>query len=184
MKTDFNLFMPTRIIFGPGKLKELATTPYLPGKKALVVIGAGKSMRKNGYLDRTVGYLKLNGVDSVVFDKILPNPVVEHVMEGAEAARENKCDFIIGLGGGSSIDASKSIAVMATNPGHYWDYIHGGSGKGQPVLNKPLPIVAITTTAGTGTEADPWTVITKSDTNEKIGFGFDGTFPVLSIVVS
>jgi alcohol dehydrogenase len=182
MKTDFNLFMPTRIIFGPGKLKELATTPYLPGKKALVVIGAGKSMRKNGYLDRTVGYLKLNGVDSVVFDKILPNPVVEHVMEGAEAARENKCDFIIGLGGGSSIDASKSIAVMATNPGHYWDYIHGGSGKGQPVLNKPLPIVAITTTAGTGTEADPWTVITKSDTNEKIGFGFDGTFPVLSIV--
>jgi alcohol dehydrogenase len=182
MKTNFNMFMPTRIIFGPGKLKELATTPYLPGKKALIVIGAGQSMKKHGYLDHVIDYLKQNGVESVVFDKILPNPVVEHVMEGAKAAKENNCDFIIGLGGGSPIDSSKSIAMMATNPGHYWNYIHGGSGKGQPVQNKPLPIVAITTTAGTGTEADPWTVITKSDTKEKIGYGFDGTFPVLSIV--
>jgi alcohol dehydrogenase len=182
MKTKFNCFMPTRIIFGPGRLKELATMPYLPGKKALIVIGAGQSTRKNGYLDRVIGYLKENGVESVVFDKIQPNPIVEHVMEGALVARNNGCDFIIGLGGGSPMDSSKSIAVMATNPGQYWDYISGGTGRGLPVLNKPLPIVAITTTAGTGTEADPWTVITKSDTKEKIGFGCDGTFPVLSIV--
>jgi alcohol dehydrogenase len=182
MKTKFNCFMPTRIIFGPGRLKELATMPYLPGKKALIVIGAGPSMRKHGYLDRVVGYLKENGVESVVFEKIQPNPLVEHVMEGAMVARNNACDFVVGLGGGSPIDSSKSIAVMATNPGHYWDYIGGGTGKGLPVPNKPLPIVAITTTAGTGTEADPWTVITKSDTKEKIGFGIDGTFPVLSIV--
>jgi alcohol dehydrogenase len=182
MKTNFNLFMPTRIIFGPGKLKELATTSHLPGRKALVVIGAGNSMKKYGYLDRVISYLKQNGVESVVFNKILPNPVVDHVMEGAAAAKENGCDFIIGLGGGSAIDSSKSIAIMAANPGHYWDYIHGGSGKGLPVPNPLLPVVAITTTAGTGTEADPWTVITKSDTKEKIGFGFDGTFPVLSIV--
>ena len=174
--------MPARVIFGPGRLKEIATMPYLPGKKALIVISAGKSMKKNGYLDRVVGYLKENRVESVVFDKILPNPIVDHVMEGAKAAKENKCDFVVGLGGGSSIDSSKSIAMMATNPGHYWDYVHGGSGKGRAVPNKPLPIVAITTTAGTGTEVDPWTVISKSDTNEKIGFGFDGTFPVLSVV--
>jgi alcohol dehydrogenase len=182
MKMSFDCFMPTRIIFGPGRLKELATMSYLPGKRALIVMGAGQSMRKHGYLDRVVGYLKQNGVEVVIFDKILPNPLVEHVMEGAKVARENKCDFIIGLGGGSPIDSSKSIAVMATNPGHYWDYVSGGSGKGQAVPNQPLPIVVITTTAGTGTEADPWTVITKSDTKEKIGFGFDGTFPVLSIV--
>lgn len=71
---------------------------------------------------------------------------------------------------------------MAANPGTYWDYIQGGSGKGLPIPNKPLPIVCITTTAGTGTEADPWTVITKEDTQEKIGFGFKGTFPTMSIV--
>jgi alcohol dehydrogenase len=182
MEMSFDCYMPTRIIFGVGRLKELATMSYLPGKKALIVIGAGLSMRKFGYLDRVVAYLKQNGVGSVVYDNILPNPLVEHVMEGAQVARENGCDFIIGLGGGSPMDSSKSIAVMATNPGHYWDYVNGGSGKGKAVPHRPLPIVTITTTAGTGTEADPWTVITKSDTKEKIGFGFDGTFPVLSIV--
>lgn len=75
------------------------------------------------------------------------------------------------------MDSAKSIAVMAANPGTYWDYIQGGSGKGLPIPCKPLPIVCITTTAGTGTEADPWTVITKEDTQEKIGFGFRGYFP-------
>ena len=65
MKSNFNYFVPTRIIFGPGSLKELATTPYLPGKKALIVIGAGGSTKRNGYLDRVVGYLKQNKVEDV-----------------------------------------------------------------------------------------------------------------------
>jgi alcohol dehydrogenase len=117
-----------------------------------------------------------------VYDKILPNPIKTHVMEGATLAKEEKCDFIIGLGGGSSIDAAKSIAIMVNNPGDYWDYIHGGSGKGKVVEQKVLPIVAITTTAGTGTEADPWTVITHEGKNEKIWFGTDDTYPVLSII--
>jgi alcohol dehydrogenase len=71
---------------------------------------------------------------------------------------------------------------MATNPGHYWDYVSGSTGKKQPLVNDPLPIVAITTTAGTGTEADPFAVITKLDTIEKIGFANDALFPVVSIV--
>ena len=104
-------------------------------------------------------------------------------MEASSLARETGCDFVIGLGGGSSMDSAKSIAVMAANPGTYWDYIQGGSGKGLPIPSKPLPIVCITTTAGTGTEAESqWTVITKEDTQEKIGFGFKGTFPTMSIV--
>lgn len=178
---NFNYFMPSNILFGPGELNKLGTVK-LPGKKALIVISAGKSMRQNGYLERVIKLLEHNGVESVVFDKILPNPIKSHVMEGAETAKRENCDFVIGLGGGSSIDSAKSIAVMAKNPGDYWDYISGGSGKGRPVENGALPIVAITTTAGTGTEADPWTVITKEETNEKIGYGNNYTFPVLSIV--
>lgn len=178
---NFTYFIPTKILFGCGKLNELGDQ-NLPGKKALIVISSGKSTRANGYLERVQNELKRAGVDSVVFDKILPNPILSHVMEGASFARKEGVDFVIGLGGGSSIDSAKSIAVMATNEGDYWDYIHGGSGKGKPVMNDPLPIVAITTTAGTGTEADPWTVITKEETYEKIGFGYDKTFPVLSIV--
>lgn len=178
---QFNFYMPANILFGAGVLDELGKVA-LPGKKALIVISAGPSMKKLGYLARVEELLRKNGVESVVFDKIQPNPVKAHVMEGAKIAREQGCDFVIGLGGGSSIDSAKSIAVMAKNPGDYWDYIGGGSGKGKPVEQGALPIVAITTTAGTGTEADPWTVITKEETNEKIGFGNKFTFPVLSIV--
>lgn len=181
MKTNFTYFMPTEIIFGPGTLEKLASVK-LPGKKALLVIGSGNSMRRHGYLDRVINYLKQNGVDYVVYDKILPNPIAEHVAEGAKVAKDNGCDFVIGLGGGSTIDSSKAIAVMAKNPGDYWDYVSGGSGKGMEVKNGALPIVAIPTTAGTGTESDPWAVVTKTETNEKIGFGCKYTYPTLSIV--
>lgn len=175
----FDCHIPTKILFGAGRLNDLATVK-LPGKKALIVISGGTSMRKYGYLRRVQELLAKQGVENVVFDKILPNPILDHVTEGAELARKEGCDFIIGLGGGSSIDSSKSIAVMAKNPGNYWDYIGGGSGKGLFPKEGALPIIAITTTAGTGTEADPWTVITNG--SEKIGTGWEFTFPVLSIV--
>lgn len=178
---NFNYYIPTRLLFGKGKLNELHEQ-VLPGKKALLVISSGKSTRENGYLARVEKQLDLAGVKHCVFDKILPNPIKKHVMEGALFARENQCDFIIGLGGGSSIDAAKAIAVMATNEGDYWDYVQGGSGKGKAMKNLPLPVVAITTTAGTGTEIDPWTVTTHEDNSEKIGFGGDALFPVLAVV--
>lgn len=178
---NFNYYIPTKLLFGKGQLNNLHLEK-LPGKKALLVISSGKSIRENGYLERVEKELTLAGVSYAVFDKILPNPVKSHVMEGAAFAKENGCDFVIGLGGGSSIDSAKSIAVMAANGGDYWDYISGGSGKGLPVPVASLPVVAITTTAGTGTEVDPWTVITKEDTEEKIGFGYEKTFPVLSVV--
>jgi alcohol dehydrogenase len=182
MNLNFSYYLPTRILFGCGKLKELGTTPFLPGRKALIVIGASGAMRKQGYLDRIIGCLKDNGAEAVVYDRIQPNPLVTHVEEGAQIARKNKCDFVLGLGGGSTIDSAKSIAVMAVNPGRYWDYLAGGSGGGKTPTQGALSIVAIPTTAGTGTEADPWTVITKPDTQEKIGWGNKSTFPTLSIV--
>ena len=177
----FQHYIPTKVLFGKGQLSKLHKQK-LPGKKALIVVSSGGSVKKYGYLDRLKQELSLAGVGYVIFDKILPNPVCRHVMEGAVVAKENGCDFVIGLGGGSSIDSAKSIAVMAKNEGDYWDYISGGTGKAMAVKNDPLPIVAITTTAGTGTEADPWTVITNEEGKEKIGFGYDKTFPVLSIV--
>ena len=176
----FRLHIPTRILFGCGEIKKLATEK-MPGKKAMIVISGGTSMKKYGYLDKVINYLKENNVESIVFDKILPNPIKQHVMEAAQLCRQEKCDMIVGLGGGSSIDSAKAIAIMACNEGDYWDYIPSGSGKGYPV-NKVLPVIAIPTTAGTGTEADPWTVITNEELNEKIGFGSQLTYPYLSII--
>ena len=175
---QFNCYMPTKVIFGKGRLEELANLD-MPGKKALILITCGNSMRRLGYLNRVQELLSVNGIDSVVFGKILPNPIEQHVLEAAALARKEKCDFIIGLGGGSAIDSAKATAIMVNNGEHtYWDYIKGKA----EIKNKVLPIIAIPTTAGTGTETDPWTVITNTNTNEKIGFGCEQTFPLFSIV--
>lgn len=173
----FDFYIPTKILFGCGRLQELSKIA-LPGKKALIVITNGKSMKNLGYLARVEEYLKQNGAQSVLFDKILPNPIQEHVMEAAELARNENCDFIIGLGGGSAIDSAKSIALMVRNPGTYWDYVKSG----KAIKEDVLPVIAIPTTAGTGTESDPWTVITNPQTNEKIGFGIAELFPKIAIV--
>jgi alcohol dehydrogenase len=178
---SFNMYVPTRILFGTGELNNLHTQK-MPGKKAMIVISKGKSARTNGYLARTEEQLKLAGIETVVFDKVVANPLRSTVMAGGAFARENGCDFIVALGGGSCIDAAKAIAVMATNDGDYWDYIPSGSGKGKTIENKPLPIVAITTTAGTGSETDPGTVVTNEEKHEKTGFVHVDLFPVLAIV--
>ena len=177
----FTFSIPTNFVFGAGSVQKLHKQ-RLPGKKALIVISSGKSTRANGYLDTVQDQLTQAGVDFAVFDKMAANPVIDNVMDGAACARENGCDFVIGLGGGSSIDGAKAIAMMAPNEGNYWDYIYGGTGGGQKLKNKPLPIVAIPTTAGTGTELDAWTIITNEATNEKMSGGNRNTFPVLAIV--
>ena len=81
------------------------------------------------------------------------------------------------------MDASKAIAAMATNSGDLWDYVTGGTGKGKALVNEPLPIIAITTTAGTGSEVDQYGVVSNEETNEKIGFGgYDSLFPRIAVV--
>jgi len=178
---SYNMYVPTRTLFGAGQLNNVHTQK-MPGEKAMIVISNGKSTRSNGYLARTEEQLKLAGVETVVFDKVQANPLRSTVMAGGAFAKENNCDFIVGLGGGSCMDAAKSIAVMATNEGDYWDYIPSGSGKGMPLKNSPLPVIAITTTAGTGSETDPGTVITHEEKHEKTGFLHEELFPVLAIV--
>lgn len=178
----FNMYVPTRFIFGSGRLKELHQQK-LPGKKAMVAISNGKSVRENGTLDRTLSELRKAGIESAVFSGIGSNPTKSAVMEGAKFARDNGCDFILALGGGSVMDASKAIAMMAVNDGDLWNYVGGKTGKTLPLKNDPLPIVCITTTAGTGSEADQWGVVTNEETHEKIGVGgYDSSFPVLSII--
>lgn len=178
----YNFDIPTHTLFGAGALNKLHKQP-MPGSKALVVISNGKSTRANGYLDRTVAELDKAGIPHALFDKVEANPLKATVMAGAAAARENGCDFIVALGGGSVMDCSKGIAMMATNPGDLWDYVLFGTGGKKPVQQTPLPIVAITTTAGTGSETDGGGVITNPETNEKTAI-FAGTqlFPKLAIV--
>jgi alcohol dehydrogenase len=182
MGMSYNFFAPTRVLFGAGQLNHLHEQ-VMPGKKAMVVISDGKSTKANGYLDRTLAELKKAGVDCIVFDKVAANPLKSMVEAGAKLARTNGVDFIVALGGGSVMDAGKVMAMFIPQPSEdLWDYAAGTTGKKKPLDKEPLPWVAITTTAGTGSEVDAAGVITKPETQEKIGVGAPALYARFAIV--
>ncbi len=181
MNINFNFNNPTNLIFGSGKLNELGKQK-MPGKKALLLISNGTSVKKYGTLARVEEQLKQTGTEYVICANIHENPSKEVVMEAAAMAKENQCDFIVALGGGAVLDSAVAVAAMATNPGDLWDYVNGGTGKAQPLVNPALPIVTIATSSGTGSEINCWGVISNHETNEKIGFGDPSIVPVLAIV--
>ncbi len=172
---------PTKLLFGTGKLSELHNE-VLPGKKALLLTSAGKSYITNGSFDKTVEQLKLAGVEYVHLANVVENPLKENCEEAGKFAKENDCDFIVALGGGAVLDSSVPVSIMATNDGDLWDYVFGGTGKGKIAPNKPLPIVTIATSSGTGSEMNEWGVICKEDTDEKIGMGDRRCKPVIAVV--
>ena len=172
---------PTKIFFGTGKLEMLHTEP-LPGKKALLLTSAGSSYRKNGSYDKTIEELEKSGIEYVHLGNVSENPLKENCEEAGKFARENGCDIIVALGGGAVLDSAVPAAIMATNDGDLWDYVDGGSGKGNTAPNRPLPIVTIATTSGTGSEINECAVISREDTKEKIGMSDKRCKPVLAIV--
>ena len=178
----FIQFSPVKLIFGSGTLDALRTET-LPGRKALLLTSQGKSTVKNGSLGRVKAALEAQGIAYVHEATVEPNPLTSTVMAASERVRAEGCDFILALGGGSVMDAAKAIAIVSTNEGHIWDYVQQGRGGRKPIAKEPLPIVAVTTTAGTGSEVDGGGVITNPETREKIGIGgHPGLFPKLAIV--
>lgn len=178
---NFVFNMPTRVLFGSGQLNRLHEEK-LPGKKALIVTSNGQSAKRYGYLARVENELDLAGVEHELFDEIRPNPTRENVMDGANAAKGHACDFIVALGGGSVMDCAKCIALMVTNPGDIWDYSLSSHGGKKNAEFDAIPVVAITTSAGTGSEVDIAAVISNDETKEKTGIFFPSMFPALSIV--
>lgn len=180
---NFNFFMPTKVLFGAGRLNDLHAEK-LPGKKALIVTSNGQSTKKYGYLARLEGQLDTAGISHILFDEIRPNPTRKNVMDGAKAVRDNHCDFVVALGGGSVMDASKCIALMAVNGGDIWDYSFSEQGGKKTPAHPAIPIVCITTSAGTGSEVDIASVISDDEKDEKTGIFFPSMFPTLSVVDS
>ena len=191
MSDSYNFISKTRVLFGAGKLGELGDAG-LPGARALVVTTGGKSVKANGYLDRVLGELERAGASHVLFDRIEPNPLRETVNAGGWLARTEGCDFVLALGGGSVMDACKGICAVAANPvvaadgsesaRDVWDYVMGGTARGQRIERDPLPLVCVTTTAGTGSEVDAGAVISCKQTDEKLRLGDPRLLPVLSVV--
>lgn len=191
MSDSYTFFAQTRVLFGAGKLAELGDAP-LPGRRALVVTTGGKSVKANGYLDRTLAELDRAGVSHVLFDRIEPNPLRKTVNDGGWLAHTEGCDFVLALGGGSVMDGCKGICAVAANPvvaaddtesaRDIWDYVIGGTARGMHIQNDPLPLVCVTTTAGTGSEVDAGAVISCEENDEKLRLGDPRLMPVLAVV--
>ena len=181
MTNDFVYDIPTRLLFGPGALDRLGGETF-PGKKALLVMTGGKSAKATGAYDRLLAQLAKAGVAVAEFPKVEANPLRPTVMAGAALAKAEGCDCVVALGGGSVMDAAKMIAVMAANPGDLWDYAFTATGGNKRYPNAPLPIVCVSTTAGTGSEIDDGAVISDDDRREKPGFMDPRQFPALSVV--
>ncbi|MBQ6521035.1 MAG: iron-containing alcohol dehydrogenase [Anaerolineaceae bacterium] len=167
----FSFGIPANLRFGCGVMDELQKAP-LPGKRVMIVTG-GRTIRQNGTVDRLKKMVENKADLVVLFDDVNANPSLASVMKGAAEAREEKIDCVIGLGGGSALDTAKGIAAMAVNEGSLWDYTGSGSGSGKTMACKPLPMIAIPTTAGTGSEGNKTAVITDTERKEKIGIRTD-----------
>ena len=158
---NFNYNLPVNLLFGRGRSAEIGTEVAKYGKKVLIVTGRS-STKKSGLLDKTINLLDEAKVKYEVFDKVEQNPLTTTVYEGVEVIKETGCDVILGLGGGSIMDAAKSIAFAAKNSGDISEYIFGIK-QG----NDALPIVLVPTTCGTGSEGNCFSVLTNPETKDK-----------------
>ncbi len=168
-----NFYMPTRLTFGPGSLDTLqkAATEDLRARRPFLV--TDRNLRKAGLVDRVLSQFE----NPDVFDEVEANPRSTTVDRVGERARKNLPDVVIALGGGSVLDAAKAIALLATNPGKIEQY----EGREQ-YSNPPLPVIAVPTTCGTGSEVTWVSVIT--DTKRRFKMSIKGTkmFPAAAIV--
>ena len=173
----FDYYIPTEILFGCGRASEIGALTARYGKTALLVTVPEFTAVAKLYADVKAS-LKAAGISVVHFDGVIPNPTTDVVTAGTQIALENRCDVVVGLGGGSSMDTAKAIAVEATHPGTAWDYnCHTGG----PTV-KTLPIVVMPTTAGTGSQATPCAVITKAADQDKSAIWHRNIFPRAAIV--
>ena len=149
---------PTRIEYGPGAMKDFTAIVKEQGlKKGLIV--TDKGIEGIGLADELKGYFSEQGIETVIFSDVKSNPTEENVLEGTKVYKDNGCDFIVGLGGGSPLDTGKTIKVMATHDGplEKYDDMKGGD---KYITNEMPPYYAIATTAGTGSEVGRSSVIT------------------------
>lgn len=158
---EFSYYLPVNLIFGRGKVDVLGEETKKYGKKAMIVTGRN-STKKTGLLDKAKKLLEEAGVYTVVFDKVAQNPLTTTVYEGADIAKAEGIDVIVGLGGGSIMDAAKSIAFMSKNDGDVSDYIYN-----KKHSDEALPIILVPTTCGTGSEGNSFSVLTNPANNDK-----------------
>jgi alcohol dehydrogenase len=167
--------IPTDVHFGSGSTRALPDhVRALGGSKAFVVTDPG--VRAAGLADRVTAGLESAGLPFVVYDNVTADSGSALIAEGAESLRASGADVVLGVGGGSALDTAKAVAALATNPGSPLDYV--GLHK---VRTRPLPTIAVPTTAGTGSEVSLWSVFTDDGRKLKVAIGGVHLYPAVAV---
>ena len=154
-------YLPIKVFFGPGSINQLGQEARALGSKAMIV--TYPDIRKLGFLDILLKDLKIQGLETEVFEELGPNPRSSTVDKAAWIARKRKIDLVIGLGGGSAMDAAKGIALASTGEAPIWDYMMD-----KAKVSGPVPaLIQVPTLAGTGSELNPIAVFTNWENHEK-----------------
>ncbi|MBE6554937.1 MAG: iron-containing alcohol dehydrogenase [Ruminococcaceae bacterium] len=172
-----SFYLPTRVFFGDGALQNGAPLFLAAGKHALIVTGR-TSARACGALDELCALLDRLGITHTLFDRVTENPPLLLCCEAGKAAYEQGVDFVIGVGGGSPLDAAKAIAAFAANPTISPKALYDSEQR----VHSTLPLFAIPTTAGTGSEVNPYSVLTLPGGRQKKTFKADDTWPRAAFV--
>ncbi|HGE7612914.1 alcohol dehydrogenase [Bacillus thuringiensis] len=168
--------MPKSVLYGRNSLEKLGEQSKKLGKRAFIVTDI--IMEKLGYVEKCIKQLNKKSITVSTYNKVDAEPTNIHVLEALSLCKEEKCDFIIGIGGGSCIDAAKAVAVLYTNGGEVEDYVQ----KDIEIENNPLPLIAIPTTSGTGSEVTSVAVITNKKTDVKMMMKHPSFIPKVAII--
>jgi alcohol dehydrogenase class IV len=174
-RMNFQFATSAQIFFGPGTVKETGAITRVYGSRVLLV--GGKIGQRSEYLTQN---LQESGLEIERF-QTMGEPTIQQIIDGTTIARDRKTDVILGVGGGSSIDAAKAIAAMSKNPGSIYDYLEG-IGSGRVLTETALPVIAIPTTAGTGSEVTRNAVLTSPEFKVKISLRSLSMIPRVAII--
>lgn len=176
----FDFHQPTKLYFGRSRITVLGSIAKEFGRRVLLVtISADSKELKNQY-DRVKNILLQSGCEVTHFDSVVANPTVECISEGAKMAKECGAEAIVGLGGGSAMDSAKAISVEATHPGTCWDYLFYKNPQPDPAVL--IPVIAVTTTSGTGSHVTQVAVVTNSAEKDKSALCNNILFPKVAII--
>ena len=175
---SFRYYQPTEILFGCGQIDNIAALSQRFGKRCLLVT-TPTVPELEPMFKRVKDILGKAGLDVAHFDGIQPNPTTDNISEGAGVALSHRAEMVIGLGGGSAMDGAKAIAVEAAHEGTAWDYLFYR--KAQPT-DKTLPVIAVSTTSGTGSQVTQVAVMTNTRDRDKSAIYNSSVFPRASIV--
>jgi alcohol dehydrogenase class IV len=172
---EYQYYMPTKVIAGENCIVKNSSVFSSLGTKAILVTGTG-SAKKNGSLQDVLEALESVGIESILFDKIMSNPTIDIVYEGAELAKKEKADFVIAIGGGSPMDAGKAIALLASQDIKEEELFSGN------YENKVFPMAFVPTTAGTGSEVTPYSILTNDKAQTKTSIASPLLFPKVAFL--